>query len=296
MEPARQPSPDLSSGPSSERRRRPMHFLWSLALSALSVYALLLALLWFAQEKLIFLPSKLPADHRFDFGTDVHEVWIERPSAAGSDATKLHALHLRLPAPDGLVFYLHGNAGNLDGWFADPGFWRSVNHDLFMLDYRGYGKSAGRVTSEAQLIDDVRAAWQQVAPAYRGKRLVIFGRSLGSALAARLAAEVGPDLTVLVSPYESMAALAAEHYRWVPAALLRYPLRTDEAVAQLRGRLLLLHGEHDEVIGAHHSERLLARASRAADARLVRVPRAGHNDLQLFDVYLDGLREALARR
>lgn len=254
------------------------------------LYGALLALLWWGQERLIFQPTRLPADHRFAFGPDVHERHID------VDGARLSALHLKLPAPRGLVFYLHGNAGNLDGWFADPGFWRSVNHDLFMLDYRGYGKSAGRVTSEAQLIDDVRAAWQQVAPAYRGKRLVIFGRSLGSALAARLAAEVGPDLTVLVSPYESMAALAAEHYRWVPAALLRYPLRTDEAVAQLRGRLLLLHGEHDEVIGVHHSERLLARASRAADARLVHVPRAGHNDLQLFDVYLDGLREALARR
>lgn len=290
MEPARQPSPDLSSGPSSERRRRPMHFLWSLALSALSVYALLLALLWFAQEKLIFLPSKLPADHRFDFGTDVHEVWIERPSAAGSDATKLHALHLRLPAPDGLVFYLHGNAGNLDGWFADPGFWRSVNHDLFMLDYRGYGKSSGRVRSQAELEGDVRAAWAAVAPEYAGRRMVIFGRSLGSGLAAGLAAELQPDLTVLVSPYTSLPDLAAEHYPFVPAALLRYRLDTAAALQRVRGPVLLLHGELDRVIPPEHSRRL---AALSPQARLQIVPGAGHNDLQDFPAYLDALRRSL---
>ena len=215
---------------------------------------------------------------------------------AAPDATRLHALHLKRPAPDGFVFYLHGNAGNLEGWFVNLDFWRRLNLDVFMLDYRGYGKSGGRVTSEVQLHDDVRAAWDQVASAYDGKRRIVFGRSLGTALAARLAADVQPDLTVLVSPYESLAALAREHYAWVPSALLRYPLRTDEAVARLPGPLLLLHGEHDELIAPHHSDHLLAKAPPAARARLVRIPGAGHNDLQQFDAYLDALATELAAR
>jgi alpha-beta hydrolase superfamily lysophospholipase len=260
--------------------RRPMAWLWQLPLAAAAVYAALLALLWVGQEKLIFLPSKLPADHRFEFGADVHEVWVERPGP-GTEAVRLHALHLKLPAPDGVVFYLHGNAGNLDSWFSNAGFWRRANLDLFMLDYRGYGKSGGRVQSEAQLMDDVRAAWQQLAPQYAGKRRIVFGRSLGSALAAKLAVEAKPDLTVLVSPYESLQALAAEHYAWVPRALLRYPL-------------VIVHGERDEIIALHHSERLLARAAPAAQARLVRVRGAGHNDLQAFPEYLQGLRAAFA--
>ena len=74
----------------------------------------------------------------------------------------------------------------------------------------------------------MRAAWAAVAPRYTGRRIVIYGRSLGSGLAAGLAVELQPDLTVLVSPYTSFGALAREHYRWVPAALLRYPLATDQ--------------------------------------------------------------------
>jgi uncharacterized protein len=257
-----------------------------LGLAALggTLYALLLALLWFGQERLIFLPTRLPADHRFEHGPDVHEAWVDVPGA------RLHALHLKLPRPDGVVFYLHGNAGNLDGWFANADFYRRANLDLFMLDYRGYGKSSGRIESEAQLHADVRAAWQQVAPAYAGLRRVILGRSLGSGPALVLAAEARPELTLLVSPYLSFVALAEQHYPWVPRSLLRYPMRNDLAIARVATPLALLHGERDEVIPPAHSRELQALAPQA---RLVIVRGAGHNDLQEFPQYLDAVAQAL---
>ena len=248
-------------------------------------YAALLALLWWQQERLIFLPSKLPAEHRFDVGADVHEAWVDVPGA------RLHALHLRNREPRGVVFFLHGNAGNLDSWFVNADFYRRLNLDLFMLDYRGYGKSSGRIDSQAQLEADVRAAWAGIAPRYAGKPRVLIGRSLGSALAAGLAAELQPELTVLISPYESMAALAAEHYPWVPAALLRYPLRTDEALARVKSPVLLLHGADDEIIDAAHSERLLRVAPHA---ERVLIEGAGHNDLQQFPAYLEALAARLS--
>jgi uncharacterized protein len=95
---------------------------------------------------------------------------------------------------------------------------------------------------------------------------------------------------VLVSPYESLAALAAEHYRWVPQALLRYPLRTDEALLRVKSPLLLVHGANDEIIDAAHSERLLRVAPHA---ELVLIDSAGHNDLQAFPAYLEALAARL---
>jgi uncharacterized protein len=263
---------------------RALRTLAGAALFAALLYATLLALVWWQQERLIFLPSPLPAEHRFDFGADVHEAWVEVPGA------RLHALHLRNALPRGVVFYLHGNAGNLDSWFSHADFYRRQNLDLFMLDYRGYGKSSGRIESQAQLEADVRAAWASIAPHYVGKKRVFFGRSLGSALAAGLAAEEQPDLTVLVSPYESMAALAAEHYRWVPQALLRYPLRTDEALARVKSPVLLLHGQRDDLIEPRHSERLLRVAPRA---ERVLIESAGHNDLQEFPAYFEAIAARL---
>jgi pimeloyl-ACP methyl ester carboxylesterase len=187
-------------------------------------------------------------------------------------------------------FLLHGNAGNLQSWFADLDVFRRANVDVFMIDYRGYGKSSGRIESEAQLHADVRAAWDAVAPQYAGSKRVLLGRSLGSGLAATLALQVQPDLTILVSPYASMRALAAEVYPWVPSVLLRYPLATDEAVARLHTPLLLLHGERDDIIAPHHAQALKQAQPRA---RLHLVKGAGHNDLHSFDEYDAVLQQAL---
>jgi len=276
-------TPTAPTPPVTLRRLGSTLMAWIVVVLAL--YGALLALLWWGQERLLFLPQPLSPDHRFDFGPDVRERSIE---VAGA---RLSALHLQLPAPRGVVFYLHGNAGNLQSWFVDPDFWRRANFDLFMIDYRGYGKSGGRIESEAQLHDDVRAAWNAVAPAYVGKKRVLFGRSLGTGLVAALAVPVQPELTVLVSPYSSMRALAAEHYPWVPGSLLRYPLATDAAIAQLRTPLLLLHGERDTLIAPWHSEVL---RQRYPAARVHVVKGSGHNDLQAFGDYQAVLLGALA--
>jgi len=265
--------------------RRPASTLMAWIAVGAALYGVLLALLWWGQERLIFFPQRLPADHRFDLGADVHERTVD------VDGATLHALHLRLPAPRGVVFFLHGNAGSLRGWFSDLDFYRQANFDLFMLDYRGYGKSSGGIESEAQLHADVRAAWNAVAPEYAGKKRVLLGRSLGSGLAVRLALDVPPDLVVLVSPYSSARAMAAEHYPWVPSALLRYPLATDELLPRVRSTVLLLHGERDTLIPLAHSQALLRIGPRA---RLHVVKGAEHNDLQEFADYHAALRAALA--
>jgi pimeloyl-ACP methyl ester carboxylesterase len=246
-------------------------------------YGGLLAWYYGFQERVLFQPTVLPADHRFDLG-DVEELSID------VDGATLSALHLKLAEPNGVVFFLHGNGGSLASWFTNTEPYRAANYDLFMLDYRGYGKSSGRIESEAQLRADVLAAWKVVAPRYEGKRKVIYGRSLGTALAAGLAAEVQPDLTILVSPYCSMAELMHTHYSYLPTAILRYPLATCDAVPRIRGPVMLMHGELDTVIPIGQSEHLL---DLAQDARLVRLPAAGHNDIHQFDEYKIELQRAL---
>ncbi len=262
----------------------------SVATLCLALYLTALAWLWFKQEKLLFSPTVLAANYPLATAPDIQEVTIEVPGA------RLSALHLKRPNPKGVVFFLHGNGGSLENWFVNPALYRQANYDLFMVDYRGYGKSTGHIESEAQLRADVRAVWATVAPQYRGRKVVVYGRSLGTGLAAGLAAEMGsahqaPDLTVLVSPYTSMAALAGGHYPWVPQAVLRYPMRTDAVIAQIRSPLLLIHGADDLLIAPAHSAALQALAPHA---KRVLVQGAAHNDLQDFDAYLDAFGRALA--
>jgi len=250
---------------------------------------LLLGAVYVGQEALLFAPERLPADHAFDL-PDVVETRVP------VDGAQLSALHLRLPAPRGVVFFLHGNGGSLQNWFVNLDLYRRANFDLFMIDYRGYGKSSGRIRSEAQLHDDVAAAWRSIAPRYAGLRKVIFGRSLGTGLAARLAADLPPaerpDLTILVSPYWSMADLAHLHYPMLPGFLLRYPLETFRDIGRIEGPVLLLHGDHDTLIPPSHSVRLQALAR---SATFLPIAGAGHGDLQDFPAYREAIAQSLSR-
>ncbi|HVE53582.1 MAG TPA: alpha/beta fold hydrolase [Ramlibacter sp.] len=263
---------------------------WTTA-GAIALFAALLLLVWWQQERLLFYPAPLPQSYRLASEPQVHE------SAVEVEGARLSVLHLKLPAPRGVVLFLHGNGGNLAGWFTGSEFYRAANFDVVMPDYRGYGKSTGRISSPGQLREDVRAVWRSVASQYEGKRVVLYGRSLGSGLAADLAAELTaagqpPALTVLVSPYTSMRDLATELHPWVPGALVRYPLDTTRHLPSIGGPVLLLHGEDDALIGVHHARRLHALRP---SAQLAVVPGAGHNDIHLHPAYRSVLSQALAR-
>jgi alpha-beta hydrolase superfamily lysophospholipase len=254
------------------------------ALAALG-YAGALGLLYVKQERIILPATALAADYRFQFDQPFEEVWIPVEGAS------LHALHFKQPNPRGVVFFLHGNAGNLVSWTTGVDFYRRVNYDLFIVDYRGYGKSTGHIENEAQLHADARAAYDTMASLYRDKPIVIYGRSLGTALAASLARDVQPRLLVLVSPFSSLAASAAQAYPWAPGWVLKYPLRTDAIIGDIKSPILLIHGSEDKLIPLSHSERLKALAR--SPVELLVVPGAGHSDIHKFPVYLDGLAARL---
>jgi len=266
-------------------------FSASVLLAIGTVYAGAVGWLYFMQEKLLFEPDPLPVDEPVCNDADAREFFIEVPGA------RLSVAHLRREDPRGVFFFLHGNSGNLKKWFVELDAFRQANFDVVMFDYRGFGKSTGRIESEDQLRADVLAVWEHFSPLYAGKRVVISGQSLGTGLAAGLAAQLSsaghaPDLTLLVSPYSSMRALAAELYPWVPSQVLRYPLHTLEHAAKLLGPVMLIHGEKDELIPIHHSEKL---CSAMRTAELMRVDGAGHSDVHRFPSVRQALLAALGR-
>ncbi len=266
-------------------------FSASLLAAAGAVYAAAIGWLYFRQERLLFEPETLPMDEPVSEEDGVREFFVDVPGA------RLSVAHLKLPAPRGVFFFLHGNSGNLKKWFVQLEAFRQANFDVVMFDYRGFGKSSGRIESEEQLHADVGAVWDHFAPLYEGRRVVISGQSLGTCLAAGLAARLcatghTPDLTLLVSAYSSMRALAAELYPWVPGRVLRYPLHTLKHAAKLLGPVMLIHGEQDELIPIHHSEQL---QSAFRSAELMRVDGAGHSDVHQYPSVRKALLAALGR-
>lgn len=268
-------------------------FSASVLLAIGAIYAGAVGYLWFRQERLLFEPDPLPLDEPICSDCDTREIFIDVPGS------RLSVAHMSCPNPRGVFFFLHGNSGNLKKWFVELDAFRQAKFDVVMFDYRGFGKSTGQIESEEQLHADVSAVWQHFAPMYEGKRVVISGQSLGTGLAAGLAAQLcaaghAPDLTLLVSPYSSMQALAAELYPWVPQQVLRYPLHTLKHAAKLLGPVMLIHGDKDELIPIHHSEQLCS-AMGKAKAELLRVTGAGHSDVHQFPTVRKALMSALGR-
>ncbi|MFN7673600.1 MAG: alpha/beta hydrolase, partial [Betaproteobacteria bacterium] len=167
-------------------------FIASVAVLCVLAYGGVAGVFFVGQERLIFRPTPLPASHVFNL-PQTTEISL------AVDGATLSTLHFKQPDAKGVIFFLHGNGGNLSSWLRNTDFYRRNKFDVLMIDYRGYGKSTGSIESEAQLHRDVMTAWQWVAPQYEGKKRVIYGRSLGTTLAAKLSSEVESDLTVLVS-------------------------------------------------------------------------------------------------
>ena len=270
--------------------RKMLYPLMAVPALGAALYAAALAYLWFRQERLLFEPAPMPADEPVCSDSDVREFMVDVPGA------RLSVAQLKLPDPRGVVFYLHGNSGNLRRWFVGLDAFRELNFDVVMMDYRGYGKSTGRIESEAQLHSDVRAVWNRIAQEYEGKRIVISGQSLGTGLAANLSAELcsagfPPDLALLISPYSSMRSLADEHYPWVPSKVLRYPLQTVDHADKLCCPVMLVHGEKDELIGHHHSEAI---RKLLPQCRLFLLEGAGHSDVHEHPSFREHVSTALS--
>jgi alpha-beta hydrolase superfamily lysophospholipase len=237
-----------------------------------ALYVLLCAVLYFKQESLLFFPSRLAADYRFRFPGRFEERWFKM-----ADGTRLHGLLFRAPESKGLVFYLHGNGGDVSSWAETAPVYTRLGYDVFFLDYRGYGKSEGRISSQVQLLSDVQTAYRQLLAEYRESRTVILGYSVGTGLATWLAAQEHPKQLILQAPYFSMRDLAARLYPFVPGFLVRYPLPTNELIMRVRAPIVLFHGDRDEVIYYQSSVRL--KALLKPTDQLVLLPGAGHNGM-----------------
>ncbi len=254
----------------------------------LTLYLLLMSFLSFSQERLIFFPEKLPVNHRFSFGHPFEEVFV-----TARDGTRLHGLLFQAPQAKGLVFYLHGNAGSVESWGWVHETYTALGYDVFVFDYRGYGKSESEISNEKQFYEDAEDAYLALADRYTGRQVIVAGYSIGTAAAARLAALHTPTLLLLQAPYYSLGDLMESLYPFVPGFLLRYKFETYSFVAQTKSPIAIFHGELDEIIYPGSSEKLKAHLK--PTDRVILLKGQGHNGMNENPAYRRELARALAK-
>jgi len=187
------------------------------------IVVVLLGLIYVYQEKLIFFPEKVPANTKYTFPQRFKEIYLPTP-----DGATIHALHFRSSQPKGVILYFHGNTGSLRSWGYLASDLLLYDYDVLMPDYRSFGKSTGKL-SQTALYQDAQLTYNYLKKEYPENKIIIFGRSVGTGVATKLAADNNARLLILETPFYNFADVAKTHYSFLPASLLlRYTFRSDK--------------------------------------------------------------------
>lgn len=234
------------------------------------------------QTKLIFHPETLASNYKYSFKQPFEERWIE------SDQTRLNSLLFKNTNSKGLILFFHGNAGSLIDWgYVAAELSEKSNWDVWIIDYPGYGKSEGAISTESQLHSMAEHLWVAAQSEYKEKKIVIFGRSIGTGIAAKLAFAHQSSGLILESPYLSMSSLTHDKFPWLPTSLLlKFTFRSDEWIPEIKSPILMLHGKADPLIPFSQGQAL---ASLRSGVEFVQIENGQHNDLSAFPEYWENL-------
>lgn len=261
-----------------------MRILIYIIVSLLSLYIFLCIFLAIFQEKFLFFPEKLPADYRFSFTRPFEERHFPLDDAV------INALYFTTPKSRGIVFYFHGNAGSLRRWGEVSYQFLALDYDVLMIDYRGYGKSTGKI-SEKTLFSDALSVYDILASEYGENKIIMYGRSIGSVIAVYVTSKRNPVKLILEAPLYSMIDLARHRLPWIPTFIIRYPLRTDLYIKNVACPVHIFHGTSDAVIYYGSSVKLSKHLKETDE--FFTIEGGGHNDLVNFPGYYNNLKRIL---
>src|SRR3989304_3884004 len=269
------------------RSRMPFSTIWVIVL-LVGGYVALVFILFFFQSHLLYLPNVPSRD--VIVTPDGRGLAYESVTIATGDGVTLDGWFVPARQARGVLLFFHGNAGNISHRLDSLKIFNELGLATLIFDYRGYGRSEGE-PSEEGTYRDAEAAWRfgtegrHIPP----REVVLFGRSLGAAIAAHLATRHTPGALIIESAFTSVPDLAAELYPFLPArwlARFRYPTAAD--LRSVSCPVLIVHSRDDEIIPFAHAQRLFAAAREPR--RLLEI-RGGHNDGFLVSrpTYVEGL-------
>ncbi|MDP3919841.1 MAG: alpha/beta fold hydrolase [Candidatus Omnitrophota bacterium] len=232
-------------------------------------------------SSMIFFPDKVFYETPAQYDLTSEDVVITT-----EDGVKIHGWFLDADQPKGALLFLHGNAGNISGRVYKAQGWVERGFSVFLLDYRGYGKSEGEIKHEDDIYRDAKAGfnWLRESKKFPLSKIILYGESLGSNPAIRLGAENRVNSVVLEAPYTSFVDLAPIHYPVMPKPLSRMLLKDFELsntrhIESLKSPLFILHGTRDETCPYAMGEELFDKAPEPKG--FFSVTNGAHNDLPM---------------
>ena len=250
-------------------------------------YSLSLLLVFLLQRKLIYYPSSNPPPKEWVFISNIEELFLET-----DDELKLVAW-LAPPKNDKpIIVHFHGNASDIGSTASKIQQLAHRGYGLFLPEYRGYGGNKGK-PSEKNLTKDAALAIKYLhEQGYDNSQIVVYGESLGTAVATALAKNFDFKAVILESPFTSVVDLAKEIYWYFPVSLMvKDSYRSDLKIKDINSPILLIHGDKDETVPVEHSQKLFAIANEPKTLKIIET--AKHNNLfqfGLIDIVDDWLK------
>lgn len=250
-------------------------------------YTVLMALIYLIQDRLIFRPEKLKKDFAYKYDLPFEELNFNV-----EPGVQINGLHFYHEKPYGLILYFHGNTRSIKGWAKYAKDFYRYGYDVVLVDYRGFGKSTGRRVNETEMLDDMQFVYSELATRFTEKHLIVYGRSLGSGFATKVASDNSPRYLILDAPYFSFQKVVERFLPILPVQLLlRFHLRTDVWIKKVKCPTYIIHGTKDWLIPISNSEKLQEINPRKIT--LIRIVGGGHNNLPSFNEYHNFIRDIL---
>ncbi|TAI49813.1 alpha/beta hydrolase [Flagellimonas allohymeniacidonis] len=256
----------------------------------LAVYVVFSVLLYVFQDYFLFKPEKLPSDFAFHYKNQE----IEEYNVETRDGAVINGLRFKAKNPKGVVFYLKGNSKSIRGWGKFAVDFTRHGYDVIMVDYRGFGKSTGRRTQKA-VKRDMQVIYNKIKEKVSEKYIILYGRSLGSGFATKLASMNNPRMLILDAPYYSLSKVAKKFIPFMPLSLLiKFPMPTYKWLKYVNCPIHIIHGTDDRLIPYKTSVRLSK--IKPENTKLYTVIGGGHKDLHTFESYHRMLSEIVNSR
>ena len=255
---------------------------------AVGFYFIVCLLLFFFQEKLIFFPQKLEKGYKFSFDQKFEEIDIKT-----KDNTSLNGILFKAGSTKGLIFYLHGNAGSVQSWGGVAKTYTDLNYDVFMLDYRGYGKSEGSIDGQSLFFQDIQDAYGELKKKYTEDKIIVLGYSIGTGPAAKVASMNNPALLILQAPYYSLTDMMRHTYPIIPTFILKYKFKTNDYIKSCKMPIVIFHGDQDEVV--YYGSSLKLHNEFKKQDTLITLTGQGHNGITENPDYKIKIQEILNR-
>ncbi len=219
---------------------------------------LLNALMYFQQSSMIFYPMSELYETPADWGLDYEDVTFHT-----ADDVQLHGWYIPNPQSEHVLLFFHGNAGNISHRRHSIEIFHRLGLNVFIIDYRGYGQSKGK-PGERGLYQDATAAWRYLTgeKGFTNNQVLIFGRSLGGAVAAKLASEVQARGLILESTFSSAQDFARVAFPVLSRlVLMRYDFNTADRIQRVNYPVLVLHSPDDEIMPYQLGEKVFRTAN-----------------------------------